>query len=1211
MRFACPSILGLAALWSALALPSVTSAQPLGAAQRQPNLRGQLDRPLRYTPDAGDFVIRNGPEFFNRPLYGGNTAFRVDAGDKPEFALYLPGRGGNLRLGVRTAEGQAKWLNDATEIVARYRPGAMLYEIRDPLLGANGLVRIDLLALVSAEGIVVRVSANDTPAKLELIWAYGGANGKRGRRDGDIGTESVPISEYFQLKPEHCVGQTFALRGDSFTLKTPSAVLAGTMPAGSQLSLGDARAWGDAAALLRSTPTPDTTVIVGRRALDASAVLYLALQRLSPSDSSELAEYLAVTDHSKESATTTKSTGAPASPPAFISSQNELPSLFAQTEKHFDTLRQHVRIDTPDAFLNAAVGALNVAADAIWDEPQGAVMHGAIAWRSKLLGWRGPYAMDALGWPDRARRHLAYWATRQNTAPIPEKLPPPDEDTNLARSRAALLTNGNIANSHYDMNLVYIDAVFRHLLWTGDLEFARELWPMIERHLAWERRSFRREFKTTGGEILPLYEAYAAIWASDDLQYHGGGVTHATAYNFYHNTMAARVAKLLGHDANPYEREAELIARGLRAHLWLEDLGTFAEFKDLLGLQLVHPSAGLWTIYHTIDSLAATPREAARMVNYVKQNLPALPVRGPGLPTDADYHVYATTNWMPYEWSINNVVMGENLHTALAFWQAGRPQEAWELTKGSLLAAMFMGICPGNVGSMSYHDVYRRESQRDFADGSGVMSRALVEGLFGVRPDALAGTVTLAPGLPATWDHASIAHPNFDFSYRRNGDADSYTWRPRFARPLTVSLELPLLRADATVFANGRPVTARFSRNEGTSAKLLIADLPATDSLEIEVRWAGATLPTESHATARVAVARDANQAPQLAPVANAHFTPIDLTAAFNDRVTQIFKNEYRSPRSPFVSLAIPKQGLGGWAGSWAATAEIDDSGLRAGGSVQLPSGVSFVTPRSSDAPNVIFTSQWDNYPREVTVPLTGRASAIHLLMAGSTNWMQSRLDNGEVVVTYSDGTTARLALRNPETWWPIEQDYLIDDYQFRHDAPIPPRVSLKTGQPYVSAGLGAKIPGGAATAFALVLDPTKQLRSLTVRALSNEVVVGLLAATLEYADAAHVSLDYPWGRPPAPRTPRMTAQLAKLKTSRGLAQLSGWERVAELPEWTADPTQCEVAHLPAKSQVISDGFVYTVILRSTGELLVIRRGGISGHAETFAAPPTVQIGRN
>ena len=63
---------------------------------------------------------------------------------------------------------------------------------------------------------------------------------------------------------------------------------------------------------------------------------------------------------------------------------------------------------------------------------------------------------------------------------------------------------------------------FRHLLWTGDLEFARKIWPVIERHLAWERRLFRREF---GPDKLPLYEAYAAIWASDDIEYHGGGVS--------------------------------------------------------------------------------------------------------------------------------------------------------------------------------------------------------------------------------------------------------------------------------------------------------------------------------------------------------------------------------------------------------------------------------------------------------------------------------------------------------------------------------------------------------------------------------------------------------------------------------------------------------------------------------------------------------------
>lgn len=104
-----------------------------------------------------------------------------------------------------------------------------------------------------------------------------------------------------------------------------------------------------------------------------------------------------------------------------------------------------------------------------------------------------------------------------------------------------------------------------------------------------------------------------------------------------------------------------------------------------------------------------------------------------------------------------------------------------------------------------------------------------------------------------------------------------------------------------------------------------------------------------------------------------------------------------------------------------------------------------FATPGPGDARNVVFTSQWDNYPRAAMVPLGGKARRIHLLMAGSTNAMQSRLDNGEVVVTYADDTTSRLGLRNPETWWPIEQDYFIDDYQFRLDGPLPTRVDLRT----------------------------------------------------------------------------------------------------------------------------------------------------------------------
>jgi hypothetical protein len=187
----------------------------------------------------------------------------------------------------------------------------------------------------------------------------------------------------------------------------------------------------------------------------------------------------------------------------------------------------------------------------------------------------------------------------------------------------------------------------------------------------------------------------------------------------------------------------------------------------------------------------------------------------------------------------------------------------------------------------------------------------------------------------------------------------------------------------------------------------------------------------------------------------------------------------------------------------------VDDTGLRRAaaehdGRIYLPDGISFVTPTAPGAKNILFTSQWDNYPRKVTVPLAGNSSHAFLLVAGSTGPLQSQFDNGEIVVTYADGSTARLALRNPTNWWPIDQDYFTDDFAFRRDGPVPPRVDLATGRVRLPGATafprrgGEKIPGGAATVLELPLDATKRLKSLTVRALANEVVIGLMAVTLE-----------------------------------------------------------------------------------------------------------------
>jgi hypothetical protein len=734
---------------------------------------------------------------------------------------------------------------------------------------------------------------------------------------------------------------------------------------------------------------------------------------------------------------------------------------------------------------------------------------------------------------------------------------------------------------------------------------------------------------------------------------------------------------LLGKDPLPYEREANAIQKAMRQYLWLGDRGWFAEWKDYLGLQLAHPNAGLWTFYHTLDSEVPTPFEAWQMTRFVDTQIAHIPIqiarssrrkealseiRNPkseirndqslltSAATKENLFTLPTTSWMPYMWSLNNVVVAEVAHTSLGYWQANRPDAAFSLFKGCLLDSMFLGTCPGNVGMSSAFDMARGEAQRDFGDAIGICSRTMIEGLFGVHPDVLAGELRIRPGFPAAWDDAKLHHPDFNFEFRRDDLKETYRVETSFSRPMRLRLQVPALRTRVrSVLVDGRSADWRVLEDEvGLPHVEIVTDAAAAH--RIVITWKGperaavraaaiAASGVEFRAQFGAAKVREVNDPegalrglkmsaneirgiaagtighrtvfaqleqgdlrwwepvafeirppleiigsekqdiehlrfsvrnntgeryrrdvlirsgmvstrarleipafgvsrelalpvhgliPGSVPVAfdpgngramdgivthwgtlpdqiRETYEPVNLNPFFNDRVTQIFRNDYVSPRSPFCSLAMPKQGIGGWS-EFNARFDVDDSGLRAtsryNGGWLVFHAVPFATPGESDTKNILFTSQWDNYPREITVALNGKASHVYLLMAGSSNPMQSRFDNGEIVVSYTDGSTERLALNNPVNWWPIDQDYFTDDFAFRRNEPIPPRVELRTGrvrlpEPAEFRGQGGRIPGGAATVLDLPLNPGKELKSVTVRALANEVVIGLMAVTL------------------------------------------------------------------------------------------------------------------
>ena len=78
----------------------------------------------------------------------------------------------------------------------------------------------------------------------------------------------------------------------------------------------------------------------------------------------------------------------------------------------------------------------------------------------------------------------------------------------------------------------------------GDLDYVRQMWPVITRHLAWEKLNYDPD---NDG----LYDAYACIWASDALYYNSGAVTHSSVYNYRANKTAAQLAEKIGEDPTP------------------------------------------------------------------------------------------------------------------------------------------------------------------------------------------------------------------------------------------------------------------------------------------------------------------------------------------------------------------------------------------------------------------------------------------------------------------------------------------------------------------------------------------------------------------------------------------------------------------------------------------------------------------------------------
>ena len=1071
--------LGTGALW----------AGPAGAVNMD-----DLRTPL-YTVDGDAFVRHNGGRFNNRSLYCNQIPAIVVAGDRPLLRFGNDSILNGTFLVALARGNKAKWLLDCSDITSKYRPGRMEWVVRDADFGAT-VITVEAVPPAEGPGLAVRLRIEGAQHGDRLIWACGGAmqlpkENMQGFWDVTTGGREKKMEIGFV--PEDCRDNRDTIDGGWFQIGSSvtakrSGVAAGRCSVPSKLMVADATAWRDPLSLT-TTPAKHLPIVCGITPLDGINEVYWAVQA---SEGSKLGD---------------------------ISQLKGPARFFAVGWKRATTIGERIVADTPDPWFNAAVGASSTVMEAVYRK--GIFTHSGMRWGVPLLGWRTVYGGTAYGWHERVKTQARSCLAKQITE---SKKTQPEADVKCGLScqslNSRLFGKGRVDVYHpwhYDMQTQFFDQLIHAWRWTGDAELEKMLRPALELHLEYIHDCFDPDDDG-------LYESYANTWPTDDQWYNGAGTAEETAYAYSAHQAAMEMARRAGDDAAVKRHAARLakIRKNFLDKLWIPAKEHVGAYVEQGGLQRVHEDCWLYAIFCPIDAGMLTSEQAVRSLHYTEWGLQRekMPYGGERC---------WPSNWVPSIWSLREMWPGDNYHLALAYFQTGLADDGWTVLRGTFPHLMFFGPVPADFGYTC--------GGTDFNDCASMFCRTVVEGLFGYRPDYPNGVVTIAPQFPSAWDHASLKSPDFSLTFRNN------QYRVEIAKPAVLDLRLPVRAKRVTgVKVNGQAV--RWELQPGYGCSELRIRVPACQTATVEIASAEPLPPAA--AVALEATVGDALALPPIPdtkllehsafpvtagyhlvdalvqvgdakqrrlfkiklndPVgdaartekvdvkvpADARWSAVNMAGQFNGDIREIFTQKYLSPRPQTCSLRLASDGYSTWQMMLDPKHKTPVVDLAAvpkllGQDRQLstPQGVPFAWADGSR--NTAFTSLWDNWPRQVTVPVNKQGDAVWFLVCGFTPPMQGRITNARLRMTYADGTAEILELVPPLNFWSL-CPFGEADYNYKRDAFALP----KEPPPQVQLGKNCR-----AMVYGWKLRPGAVLKDVTLETLSQEVIIGLLGVSV------------------------------------------------------------------------------------------------------------------
>jgi hypothetical protein len=1063
-----------------------------------------------YTVDGDAFTIHNGERYSNRPLYCNHIYAIVLAGDKP---CAMVGKMANIYGNLMCAlvrGGKGTWLQNASDITSTYRPGRMEWVVKDQAWGSTA-VDLEIVPTSNGPGMVAHATIENPQPGDSLVWASGAA---KMMQKGSILWEYDMTSLKSGLDkrgftPSDCESDTVSAQGNSWKLlsKDKGAEPAtGTCSAQTDIVVGDADSWQDPVALLKSHAA-SKPIVCGQIDVASNHDVYWDL--LGPgagNDKSPADEFSAGMEREK-------------------------------------SIENRVTIDTPDPWLNAGVGASSIVVDACYRD--GVYTHSGMRWSTALLGWRTVYGGTVFGWHGLVKDDAKLFIGSQITEDQPDKTQPVADPKTRLTSQAPnsmMFGKGHIElhdPHHYDMQSQFFDQIEHAWRWTGDAELEKLLKPSLDLDCEWIRKCY-------DPYNLGIYESYANTWPTDDQFYNGGGTSEETAYAFRAELTALQLAQRAGDQQGIVTHTAAIdrIKKGFFDLLWVKDKGFPGGYREQYGLKRLHESGWLYAIFCPIDAGLLSPEQAASSLYYTEWAMERMKMPYGG-------EQCWPSNWVPSIWSVREMWSGDDYALALAYFQTGMPDEGWKVFRGMFPQQEIFGPVPGDMGHPS--------GGTDFNDCNSMFARTVVEGLFGYTPDYPNGVVKIAPQFPTDWDHASIKTTDMSIAFRHDGLTSEY--KITLANPCAMDLELPVSASEvSSVSVNDAPATSEiipgFGRSvvkvhvpsTGTAVVKLTAkdQLPTVPSIYTSANVGDAV--TLKPATGETIVdfhdpqsvlqggklegdgitgtiaceggdhmvfaliktgdlkqwqmfkihVTDVKADAELAAKTNvdipkgATFDPVDLKSTFNGDIQTIYQQQYVSPRPNTCSLRLATDGYSTWQMSGGPkmstpTVKLNSVESLTDGHGNILAGSVVPFPAPAEGKNIAFTSLWDNWPHQVSVPVNKSGKAIWFLVCGTTNHMEVRISNAQLRMTYADGVVEKLDLVPPFNFWTL-CPLSGNDYDYKRDAFSLPKVPPKT----VQLGTNCR-----AILLPWKLRPGVKLKDVTLECLSNEVVIGLMGATV------------------------------------------------------------------------------------------------------------------